>query len=327
MRLLPVVLLGLVLAGCDMFLGEPGPRVGEPVPGDAAVVVGRGQIEGADWLATAERRGNDVCVSVRFAGIPQPGGESCTELMAGGPPTSSLGVSSSTGSPTIVEGFVSESSVRVQLHTEEGMLEAPTASLSSLGLPGNAFAVALSERVVLRSLVVLDAAGNELDRTDLGPRPGEPAPPVGGEASSDELVLAEGHISGVDWTGTQVDMDWLVSAYRDGDRICTRWYLGDRSDDYSCREDDPQDGLPDFMLSLGSPTIIEGLMDEVVVEVSVELVEGTISPPLVSLEPLGFRGSGFALVLLNRADFIDAQGYDARGRVVRQADPPVMPAP
>jgi hypothetical protein len=326
MRLLLVALLGLVLAGCDMFLGQPGPRVGEPAPGGQGIVVGHGDIDGREFIATAARRGNDVCVSMRVAGIPQRDAESCTEA-AGAQAMRSLGWSSGTGSATIIEGFVAENTVRVQVDTSEGLLDAPTASLIGLGMPGNAFALALPERVVMRSVTFFDAAGNELERTDLGPGPGEPAPLEGVELPSHELVLGEGHISGVDGTGTQVDMDWLVSAYREGDRICTRWYLGDRSDDYSCQDDDPRDGLPDFMLSLGSPTIIEGLMDEVVVEVSVELVEGTISAPLVSLEPLGFRGSGFALVVLNRADFIDAQGYDASGRVVRQADPPLIPAP
>lgn len=327
MRLVSALLLGLALAGCDTFLGEPGPRVGEAVPGGQGIVVGHGQVDGAEFVATASRRGNDVCVSVRAAGIPQSLGESCTQAMAGGEATNSLGWTSGTGSPTIIEGFVSQNAVRVQVNTSDGVLDAPTASLMPLGIPGNAFALAISGRIVLRNLILFDSAGNELERTDLGPRPGGPAPIDGDELSSDELVLGEGQISDLDRTGTQVDMDWRVSAYRDGDRICTRWYLGDRSDDHSCHDDDPRDGLPDFMLSLGSPTIIEGLMDEVVVEVSVELVEGTISPPLVSLEPLGFRGSGFALVLLNRADFIDAQGHDASGRVVRQADPPDIPGP
>ncbi|CAN5790969.1 hypothetical protein BH24CHL6_BH24CHL6_17090 [soil metagenome] len=325
---LAVVLLtlSLVLAGCEAFLGAPAPRVGEPAPGGRGVVVGHGQIDGAEWLATAERQKDQVCLSIRIAGLENFGGGSCTDTVPGQQSTG-WGMSSGTGSPTMLDGFVPENVARVEVHSSEGVLEAPTASLTALGMPGNAFALAFPERAVVRSLTFFDAAGNELERTELGPGPGEPAPLEGDELPSDELVLGAGHISGVDWTGTQVDMKWLVSAYRDGDRICTRWYLGDRSDDHSCRHEDPRDGLPDFMLSLGSPTIIEGLMDEVVVEVSVELVDGTISPPLVSLEPLGFRGSGFALVLLNRPDFIDAQGYDASGRVVRRADPPAIPAP
>jgi hypothetical protein len=152
-----------------------------------------------------------------------------------------------------------------------------------------------------------------------------------GAMSDAGLLIGEGHLKGIDRWGVAVDMDWQILAYaKEREAVghlpqaCTASvFQGVIEVDSSCSSISADDGLPGVGLSLGSPTVISGLLNPWVSEVRIELADGEFIPELVPLGPVGLEGSGFALVLIGPDAFVAVREYNARGSLLRDHRHPI----
>ena len=167
MRQVLAILLVVTLAGCGGFPEPPNERLGRVLQ-DGSLVIGQGQVNGQQWVSTIARRGASLCSSWTIMGDPQPVGQGCTSVGEGAVEMiRAVSVGSATGLPTIVDGIVDDQVIAVQLQSSIGAETASTVSLAAVGYPGRAFALVVPERSELTVLIALDAAGNELERSDL----------------------------------------------------------------------------------------------------------------------------------------------------------------
>jgi hypothetical protein len=164
------VLLGL--AGCDLVgIGQPGGRMEPAIEGPAelqpigpVVELGHGEAFGIAWRYSVHESRMGWCTTLDLEG--GSGGSGCggeLGVQANGGPIALSGMSSGTGSPTVLEGFAADEVRAVVVETRDGgRFPATLMSLAPVNVGGQVFIVLVPGDRTPQRLVALDAAGGEL---------------------------------------------------------------------------------------------------------------------------------------------------------------------
>ncbi len=163
------VLLATLLAACAFPAFEPDPVPPEaqpPQPVGPVIEIGRGESSGVAWRYSFYESDMGACTRLEtaHAGL----GESCGGSVGPGIEAMSLAsVGTSTGAPSVVEGFASDDVAAVWIETDAGRVPATLMSLAPAGLEGQAFVAFVPEARRMQEVVAADADGREVGRSSI----------------------------------------------------------------------------------------------------------------------------------------------------------------
>ncbi len=148
---------------------SPGSSSPTASPEPAAWIVGSGGAEGDRWVATAERRPDELCIAVEFNDRSEEG--VCMTMDEVEHQIGGLGgLNEPRGSVRVITCVVPEVVERVRIITaDDDVFETQARSLRPIGLNIDACALALPADAVPAWWVNLDAEGNETGRHNLWP--------------------------------------------------------------------------------------------------------------------------------------------------------------
>jgi len=137
-------------------------------PVGPVVEIGRGVSAGIAWRYSVYESRLGMCTRAELNG--REGGLNCGITFGAEPPGGAIGlmgVGTSTGMPSQVEGFASDEVAAVWIETDAGRVPATIMSLGPAGQAGQFFFALIPERRSLEEAVAVDAGGGELARVDL----------------------------------------------------------------------------------------------------------------------------------------------------------------
>jgi hypothetical protein len=162
------VVLAMLLAACAFpgFDPDPVPPEAQPQPVGPATEIGRGESAGGPWRYSVYESDMGECTRLETADVGL--GESCGGSVGPGIEAMSLSsVASSTGAPSVVEGFASDDVTAVWVETDAGRVAATLMSLAPAGREGQAFVAFVPEARRMHDVVATDAGGQEVGRSSI----------------------------------------------------------------------------------------------------------------------------------------------------------------